>query len=714
MRWTFAALLTVSVRGLWAEADIARRFEQQRVEHEHEQQEQMQLNAALSARILKLDAAITASEAELQTVQKKAVDGSSLKMSTRELCFRACAPGGGGERWESNTELTATCAHTIQARQMKMSTLEAMEFNEKGTGWLPRDYGAWNQTGSERVRQMKSFMPSMAWRKGNVTWDDVVNNTAATIAASATPFSPPLPHHVPLPPPTCVMGTRYGGSDGIGMNIERTIIGDVLGTLVGCPTKCAPILGRIRHSVVYAHHSDGTTTYCHHAGKSDLVEKKLEMKAIEEYTKTFASNKRQVRHKGKPRGGAVAECASIVKAKSCRNAAGCEWKFLEGGNETRAEWRCRGFKGPTLPEFWQENMRCYNISHFQKRLSTIVPCWSAEVATGLPEATIFPPRSLDGKHDVLTKLFEIPRSARNQVTWNKRVAEARGLIMGVRQQQKSLGIGNGGHPECTFAPPNPPPDARGGGTGSAAGVLTIAVHIRNGDIAMPAMTRLQLCLVRRVCGVLHSKGFRTQVHVYSETHRASPTAAGTFPEFGDMLTFKPRPNGTATPPWCGNGGYHHSLARLRGLPVMTATTNRSNRGSDSAESRFSSALNGVRVTLNGNPLGDIMCMADAEILISGISSSFSGVSAALSSGLKLRFSGNKYRHSGRELREMLWKLIPEDVHLEYDYPQECYDNDSGELSEICKGEDEDWGTCPPMHFDETSFVREVLRRHSVH
>ena len=178
---------------------------------------------ALSARILKLDAAITASEAELQTVQKKAADGSSLKMSTRELCFRACAPGGGGERWESNTELTATCAHTIQARQMKMSTLEAMEFNEKGTGWLPRDYGAWNQTGSERVRQMKSFMPSMAWRKGNVTWDDVVNNTAAIIAASATPFSPPLPHHVPLPPPTCVMGTRYGGSDGIGMNIERTI-----------------------------------------------------------------------------------------------------------------------------------------------------------------------------------------------------------------------------------------------------------------------------------------------------------------------------------------------------------------------------------------------------------------------------------------------------------------------------------------------------------
>lgn len=92
-------------------------------------------------------------------------------------------------------------------------------------------------------------------------------------------------------------------------------------------------------------------------------------------------------------------------------------------------------------------------------------------------------------------------------------------------------------------------------------------------------------------------------------------------------------------------------------------------------------------------------------------SSFSGISTTLSSGIKLRLPGKNARNSGAELRQMLWKLIPEDVHLEYDYPQECYDNDTGKLSETCEGGDDDWGTCPPMHFDEASFMHEVNQRH---
>lgn len=124
----------------------------------------------------------------------------------------------------------------------------------------------------------------------------------------------------------------------------------------------------------------------------------------------------------------------------------------------------------------------------------------------------------------------------------------------------------------------------------------------------------------------------------------------------------------------------------------------------------------MRVTLNGNPLDDMVCMADAAILVSGMHSSFSGVSTTLSSGIKLRFPSKNYRKSGRELRQMLWQLIPEDVHLEYDYSEECYDSNTGKLLDTCGGGNanwgnEDWGTCPPMHFDEASFVQEVTQRH---
>ena len=587
---------------------------------------------------------------------------SASKLKLRERCFRACSPdGGGGEHWASNSELTAGCSHTIQGRELKIATLEAMDVNKKGNGRLPIDYGAWNVKREDVRHQMTSFTTHNSWRAG-ITWDDVVNSTAATGAPGAAAAA--------WVPPSCVMGTHFGGSDGIGMDVERTLMGNVIGTLLGCAIKCAPILSRIRHSVVYAHHLDGSTTYCHHAGKSDLAEKKLEKEAIENYTKSASSYTRR-------KGHASSEL-------------------------------------PLLPYFWLVNMRCYHISQFQRRLNNIVPCWSAEVATGLPHATMSDPPSLEAKHDVLTKLFELPRSPQNQVLWDERVAAARALVLKTRAQQRRRKE-TGGRAACFFAPPRAPapspaphPGATAGAGNAGGGVLTIAVHIRNGDIAMHAMTRLQLCFVRRVCGVLQSKGFRTQVHIYSETHRATPTAGGTFPEFGDMLVFEPLPNGTSTPPWCGDGSYHHSLARLRGLPASHSRG--SERGRGSAEGRDSSALHGVRVTLNGNPLDDIVCMADAEILISGTSSSFSGVSASMSSGLKLRFAGTAYRKSGRELREMLLQLIPEDVQLEYDYPQACYASDGGALSESCKGRDNDWGSCPPLQFDEPSFVREVERR----
>ena len=676
MRWVWVSVLAVSVRELHAAPDVARSHEQLWADHEHEREAQKQVGAALSATLSELDAAVDASETQLHEVSRRVaaleranVDGESLAtMNTREMCFRACAPGAGGERWKSDTKLTRACNHMIQARQLKEATLEAMEFNEKGTGLLPIEYGAWSRSwNDEASKQFHSFMPSNIWRKG-ITWDDVVNSTAAAAAAAAF-ASPSQPRtSTPWTPPSCVMGTHFGGSDGLGMNIERTMIGNVIALLLGCPAKCAPILSRIRHSAVYAHHSDGTTTYCHHAGNATKDEKKRETKAIAEYTKLFAFNKNQM-------------------------------------------YKNREHDDAMLPKFWLENMRCHNISHFQRQLSNIVPCWSADIATGLPDATMFDPPSLSSKHDVLTKLFELPRSPQNLVTWNKRVAEARALILKVREQnRKSKRL-------CTFARHSPAgtPGAPVAAKPAArtAKVLTIAVHIRNGDIAKRAMTRLQLCFVRRVCGVLHSNGFRTEVRVHSETHRASPTAAGTFPEFGDMLIFEPYPNGTDTPPWCGDGAYHHAFARLRGLPATPDEdfSTEVDNGNRSIGDHFLSALDGVLVTLNGNPVNDIMCMADANILISGVHSSFSGISTTLSSGIKLRFPGKNARNSGAELRQMLWKLIPEDVHLEYDYPQECYDNDTGKLSETCKGGDDDWGTCPPMHFDDASFMHEVNQRH---
>lgn len=439
MRLALVSLLAGCVHQLCAASDVVRSHEQ--LWTEHERREQKQFHTALSATMPTVGSAITtANEIQQQhginrRTASALASANPVKMSTRETCFRACSLGSRGEWWGWNTELTpkSPCMHMIQAQQLKMATLEAMEFNGKGTGLLPIEYGAWDRSWNDKSsKQHQSFMPSGTWLEG-ITWDTVIDSQSVAATEGASPSQQPQ-NSPPWSPGRCVMGTHFGGSDGLGMNIERAMIGNVIGLLLGCRVKCAPILSRIRHSVVYAHHADGTTTYCHHAGytqnkTNNKAEKTLEMEAIDRYTKRFAFHKNQ-KSKGK--------------------------KHDDG----------------TLPAFWLENMRCHNITHFQNQLSNIVPCWSADIATGLPNATIFDPPTLEEKHYVLTKLFEIPRSLQNLVTWNERVAEARALIMNARERatRKSKA-------KCTFA--RYPPSPAFAADPTAAKMLTIAVHIRS-------------------------------------------------------------------------------------------------------------------------------------------------------------------------------------------------------------------------------------------
>ena len=395
-----------------------------------------------------------------------------------DICSRACMRKGGDD-WASNTELTETCIRAIQARQIKPETLATMAFSAKGNGLLPIDFGDWKH-GIGGVEEILAHFEPPSLLHDNVTWDDIISSTSAAAALQSGGLQRTSPQQKSVWTPPCVMGTHVGGSDGIGMNIERTLVGSVIGTLLGCRTKCAPIRGRVRHSVVYAHHADGTTTYCHHSGWQNGLGIKAEKKAVLEYTKSHLSF-----------------------------------------NGERQQENTKSHL-PKLPSTWMKNMRCYNISNFQSQLSEIVPCWSAELATTLPDATFLDPAGGTSLY-VLDHLFEVPRNTQNQAMWNDRVAEARKLIVTVRQRQHHRHQREQSHsgnntPVCTFGGPTKLPPA-----GRTA--VSIAVHVRNGDVKDPTMTKFQLCFVRRVYGVLHDAGLEAHIHIYSETHRAGPMAS---------------------------------------------------------------------------------------------------------------------------------------------------------------------------------------------
>jgi hypothetical protein len=280
------------------------------------------------------------------------------------------------------------------------------------------------------------------------------------------------------------------------------------------------------------------------------------------------------------------------------------------------------------PKHLLDGLKCSRIPNFHAQIASIVPCTAGfNSKSGKVAQLSLSPVA----HELADRFLNLPGSQKKLATDNLQNAFASTRSAhreGAKSRQKTCGYVDGFQ------------------THDATTVI-VAVHIRTGDNFVKDLIKTEICFVHWVVGVLESHiaahPKKVHVHLYIELSKPSPDQNGQFEELSDLFVVHPNQQPDAamatsmpgpkqsSPPWCGVPSTR-IVGRLSGIPSPMGSY---------------APIDNVVLHHNGNALDDIMCLADADVLISGTPSSFVNIAATLSSGLLIY---PQFPRSARTLR----------------------------------------------------------------
>eukprot|EP00729_Bicosta_minor_P004328 gene4328-30698_t len=461
----------------------------------------------------------------------------------------------------------------------------------------------------------------------------------------------------------CVIGWTPFMGDGLGAQLARAIEHNISGTILGCITKCAPIPTLFAETAVFSHQPDGATLYCHITGRP----LKAASKVIKELKTKYIS----------------------VDASSPEH-------------QLKAEERRLGSVVNQLPQSYVNSLACARIPHFSEQVAEIAPCISPQdYGRGVHAYLTRTTGTGLAINKLVDAVLELPPEQRVAAT--ARVEDAFNVLRSTRQNNAVSR-----QAQCGSGPAFP--------ASHDAAAIVVAVHIRAGDHFKTKPVKLEICFLHWMLAMFrkHLPQKKVRVHVHTETSEPVPNADGQFAELSDFLTFPPstpsqlRPKisegQSSLPSWCGASARPFSSPPTAEGAVHTVSD------------RFVGRLNAIggypsteNVVLhpNGNPLESILCIADADVILEGTSSSFVNIAKLLSRAVKVRphdpnelHEGN-LRHRTERMMQLVLGLQP---HLEFSAVEKAWWYGPNHTSP-------DFNTakaCPELNMNASTFVRHFL------
>jgi hypothetical protein len=467
----------------------------------------------------------------------------------------------------------------------------------------------------------------------------------------------------------CVIGWTPFLGDGLGAQIARAIEHNISGTILGCITKCAPTTTLFATSAVFAHQPDGATVYCHVTNRP----LKSAAHAITELEREYVSiTPFSLEHK--------------KKNTSLRNAV------------------------ERLPQSYTDSLACSRIPNFSDQVAEIAPCVSPKDYGRDVHAYL---SSTSGTGLDINKLvdavLQLPPKQRERATTS--VRDAFNVLRSTRQS-------NAKHRQdhCGSGPRFP--------ASHDADAIVVAVHIRTGDHFKTEAVKLEICFLHWMLALFrkHLPEKKVRIHIHTETSKHAPDKDGQFVEFSDLLVF-PTPPPPHPPQQQQEHQYDNrnseeeeSWQEMLVLPSWCGASSLSSSppsAPPAAAPRFIGRLNMIgeypaveNVVLhpNGNPLGSILCIADADVIVEGTSSSFVNIAKLLSLAVKARPHITNESHKGnlRHRSEHVQLAMGPESHLEYSAVEKSWWYGPNHTSP-------DYNTakeCPELNTDANAFLHQ--------
>jgi hypothetical protein len=267
-----------------------------------------------------------------------------------------------------------------------------------------------------------------------------------------------------------------------------------------------------------------------------------------------------------------------------------------------------------MPVAYTKKLRCFRIPNFTSQVAKIAPCTSSAILGLSPHFHI----KDNVAQDLVELALRLPPNRRESAS-----AAVGAAIANLRMAHRKSATNR--KDSCGLA--------------NNSSDIVVAVHIRAGDHINTDKVKEEICFVHWVVNMLEihivTGDQQVQVHVYTELPNPNPDQNDHFDQFSGLLSFPrsgsaqpmqtreeaARARAQSGPPWCGASRPQALVGRLS--------------GAQTADGSFG-PLQNVVVHHDGNPLDDIMCLADADVLVSGTPSSFVDVAGALLSGLRVR------------------------------------------------------------------------------